>query len=59
MEKVAGYLKLKGDHKVVDELKRNEVLMMVDIVRESLAEIDQLLTYCAAFEIHDKVCVLK
>ena len=60
MERAVGYMKRKGDHNLIDELKQLEALMKVGIFRESLGEMSQLMKFCKVLKVPlDKVCVPK
>ena len=60
VERAVGYMKYKGDHSLIDELKQLKALMNVGIFRESLSEMSKLLEFCEVFEVPlDKVCVHK
>ena len=60
VERAVGYMKCKGDHSLIDELKQLEALMNVGIFKKSLSEMSKLLEFCEVFEVPlDKVCVHK
>ena len=54
-EKVTEYLKLKGDSRVIDSLRRDGKLKNILLIQDGLDEMSALLNYCRAFGVIDKV----